>query len=87
MTNTTIPITTSATHTRTHRAVLSEADLRQILGNYVAEQVGVDLSSERAKVRLSITNRNHGSLRSTEYQAEVEVAVDLSDWVQPEAKG
>lgn len=72
----TIKLYTSTTHHQQTKAVLTEAEIHELLAQAVAAQAGIDLSAPCVTWRAFITSRN-GSTGS-EKSAEVVITQDMS---------
>lgn len=77
----TIKLYTSTTHHQQTKAVLTEAEIHELLAQAVAAQAGIDLAAPGVTWRAFITSRN-GSTGS-EKSAEVVITQDMSQADKP----
>lgn len=76
----TIKITTKSQNTRTHRAVLSEGQIKNAIARIASMAAGVGIDSDAVTTKVIIRQKDQVGTAGLEYEAEVTITEDMDKY-------
>lgn len=83
----TIKITTKSQNTRTHRAVLSEGQIKNAIARDVALAAHVGIDSYAVTTKVIIRQKDQVGTAGLEYEAEVTITEDMDKYLVEKCGG